>query len=445
MLSRLLGRLRRPATDETTSPQAPAPAAPAAPAAPTASSDSAERTATPAAWHLVARRPLIDRRGAIAGWDLRLSDRALQRLVRAGTPRAVQETYAFALLRAVEETAQGGRVPLVTLAGAGTADTVLPSLAAGAILVLGDGSGNVATTLALPREAVRAAGVKLAAPAEAARLLDADYGLLDGARLGAAEVLRRCQQPCPAPGGWIATNLGSFDDVVAAVQHGVQLACGRFAEGSAPAQRAAVPAAAVRVASIITALAEGRAPRDLAELIKADVTLSHRLLRHLSMAGVGQGRVPQSIQDAVMLLGTRELHRWLCVLLADAGTSPISTALHETALTRGRLLELIALSQREPSAEPLFVLGAFSLLDLLLGVPLQSALALTPLPAPVLDALLRGSGTWWPYLEIALAIEAGDSERLDAACAQLGLTRDTVLALHGQASQWSQEVTRVDG
>jgi hypothetical protein len=410
----------------------------------TTPSDGTGRTPVVTAWHLVARRPLIDGRGAIAGWDLRLSDWATQRLVRAGTPRALQETYAFALLQAVQDTAQGGRFPLVTLTGAGNADTVLPSLASGAILVLGDGSGNAATALSSPREAVRAAGVKLAAPPDAVRLLNADFALLDGARMGTAEVLQRCLQPCPAPGGWIATNLASFEDVVEAVRRRVQLACGRFADAKDKPQRGQAPAAALRVAGMITAVVEGRAPRELADMIKADVTLSHRLLRHLSMAGVGQGRVPQSIQDAIVLLGTRELHRWLCVLLADAGASPISTALHETALTRGRLLELLAQARREANTEQFFVLGAFSLLDLLLDVPLDAALALTPLPSSAVDALIGERGPWRPYLEVALAIEAGDPDRLDSACGQLGLARETVLALHDEASRWSAETARIE-
>lgn len=455
MLKRLLDRLRQPKPRPAVSAASRAPASPAAASSPEHAAP-ATRPPTPeptsfdqagqsaAGWHLVARRPLIDPHGAIAGWDLRLSDWAMQRLVRAGAPRALQETYAFALLRAVQDTARSGRHPLVTLAGAGTADAVLPSLAPGAIVVLGDGSGNAASALTIPRETVRAAGIKLAAAPEVVDLVMADYGLLDGARMGTAEVLRRCLQPCPAPGGWIATNLASFEDVVEAVRRRVTLACGRMADGTEQQRRGEAPAAALRVASLITAVVRGRAPRELADLIKADVTLSHRLLRHLTMAGIGQGRVPQSIQDAILLLGNRELHRWLCVLLGDAGVSPISTALHETALTRGRLLELLGQSRGESSPEQLFVLGAFSLLDLLLDVPLDAALALTPLPAPVVDALISETGPWRPYLETALAIEAGEPDRLDRACAQLGVAREKTLALYEAASRWGAEAARID-
>ena len=161
------------------------------------------------------------------------------------------------------------------------------------------------------------------------------------------------------------------------------------------------------------------------------------MLRYLSLAGVGQGRRPQSIQEAVLLLGSNELHRWLCMLLADSGSSPIARALHETALARGRLLELMALARREPAPESLFVLGAFSLLDALLDVPLEAALALAPLPEPLIDALIAESGPWRPYLDVALALEACDPQRLDEACARLQLERDAVVAMNDEARQWS--------
>jgi EAL and modified HD-GYP domain-containing signal transduction protein len=279
--------------------------------------------------------------------------------------------------------------------------------------------------------------VQLAAPPEALAELVADYALLDGARLGSAEVLNRCRHSAPAPGGWIATNLASFEEVTEAERHRVQLACGRFADAREQRDRAMAPPAAMNIASILTALVNGRAPRELAEMFKGDVTLSFPLLRYTSMVGVSQGRAPESIPDAVLLLGTRDLHRWLCVLLADSGTSPISRALHETALTRGRLLELLALRGGEPQPEHLFMLGTFSLLDLLLDVPLQTALSLAPVPQPVAEALLAQTGAWRPYLDLALALEAGEPDRLDIACSVLALARDDAVALHANASAWS--------
>jgi EAL and modified HD-GYP domain-containing signal transduction protein len=361
----------------------------------------------------------------------------MDRLARSNAQHVLQETYSFALLQAVRETAQGGRRPPVTLLGLGDIGALLPAPAPGTILLVGDGSGNAAARVAGLADALHAAGVQLAAPPEALAEAETDYALLDGARLGSAEVPKRCRHSAPAPGGWIATNLASFEEETEAVRYRVQLACGRFAGAREQRDRAMAPPAAMNIASILTALVNGRAPRELAAMFKGDVTLSFRLMRYTSMVGVSQGRAPESIQDAVLLPGTRDLHRGLCVLLADSGTSAVSRALPETALTRGRLLELLATRRGEPQPEHLFMLGAFSLLNLLLDVPLQTALSLAPVPQAVADALLEQRGAWRPYLDVALALEAGDPDSLDAACNALALARDDVVALHASASNWS--------
>lgn len=126
-------------------------------------------------------------------------------------------------------------------------------------------------------------------------------------------------------------------------------------------------------------------------------------------------------------------------MTADA-RSPLATALHETALARGRLLELLAgASPRRDPPEHLFITGTFSLLDLLLNVPLEVALALTPLPTAAVEALIGETGPWRPYVEIALALENNAPERLEAACAALRVESDTALSLAAQARDWAAQ------
>lgn len=262
---------------------------------------------------------------------------------------------------------------------------------------------------------------------------------------GARAALNGPAPPAIAGQGRIVTNLRSFEDVATALQQGADYACGAYAQ--AAAQRTGQASVqTVTIANIVSALAAGRPPRDIAELFKADVTLSYRLMRILGSAAYGLGRSIGSLQEAALLLGTRELYRWLAVLLlTSAGSLPLARALHETALARGRLLELVAIARgRTDPPEALFVTGAFSLLDLLLDVPLESALALMPLlPAPTIDALIAESGPWRPYLDLALALEAGDDARQQAACAKLELNHDKAAALYEQATDWAAGATQL--
>jgi EAL and modified HD-GYP domain-containing signal transduction protein len=123
--------------------------------------------------------------------------------------------------------------------------------------------------------------------------------------------------------------------------------------------------------------------------------------------------------------------------------STIATALHETALARGRFLELLAqAAERHDPPEQLFVTGTFSLLDLILNVPLEVALALTPLPASATEALIGESGPWWPYLAIALAIERDEPAGLESGCAALNIDLGTAVAASAQARDWAAETVK---
>jgi EAL and modified HD-GYP domain-containing signal transduction protein len=74
----------------------------------------------------------------------------------------------------------------------------------------------------------------------------------------------------------------------------------------------------------------------------------------------------------------------------------------------------------------LFITGAFSLLDILLGVLMETALADMHLPDTINDALISGSGPYAPFLALAQAGEQVDLARLSARAADLQLSPETV-------------------
>ena len=96
-------------------------------------------------------------------------------------------------------------------------------------------------------------------------------------------------------------------------------------------------------------------------------------------------------------------------------------------------------SPRRDPPEHLFVTGTFSLLDLLLNVPLEVALAMTPLPTAAVEALIGERGPWRPYLEVALALESDLPDRLEAACTPLRVDVDTAVSLAAQARSWAAQ------
>lgn len=157
--------------------------------------------------------------------------------------------------------------------------------------------------------------------------------------------------------------------------------------------------------------------------LKQDVTLSFKLLKYINSPAFGLGREIQSFRHAVTLLGYDKLNKWLSLLLVTASKSPTAPALMQTAIARGRFMETIGTDRFDPGQrDSLFITGAFSLLDQLLGAHMDAILAEMQLPAVITDALARRSGEFAPYLALALACENENPALLIELANQLDLS-----------------------
>ena len=117
--------------------------------------------------------------------------------------------------------------------------------------------------------------------------------------------------------------------------------------------------------------------------------------------------------------------------------------MQEHALARGRLFEGLARRAGEARPQALFTLGLLSQLDLLLQLPMASALEPLRLPDAAREALLRRSGPWAGYLAVADALEGDDEAVLDAAAAPFGGAA-AVLAEAESAWGWAAQLLQAD-
>ena len=180
----------------------------------------------------------------------------------------------------------------------------------------------------------------------------------------------------------------------------------------------------------------------LESVLKRDPALTYKLLRNINSAGFGAGREVQTIRQAISLMGYAPLYRWLTLLLAGASESGYSPVLMETAVVRGRLTELLGLhALPKGEGENLFVAGMFSLLDRLLGLPMQQVLETIPLPPEVVRALMRREGMYGPYLALAEACELS-SNLVGSLAGSLDISPFEVNKAHLSALAWAQAVTQ---
>ena len=175
--------------------------------------------------------------------------------------------------------------------------------------------------------------------------------------------------------------------------------------------------------------------------LKKDVALSFKLLRYINSAGFGLSSEIQSFRHAVTLLGYKKLYRWLSLLLVTAGKDSTPPALMKTAVTRGRLAELLGLHYFDASdRDNLFVAGMFSLLDAMLDMPMQRIVEQLHMPEQINDALLHREGLYGPFLKLAESCERCGSVESAELARNLQLSSEQINLAHMGALAWVEEL-----
>lgn len=183
---------------------------------------------------------------------------------------------------------------------------------------------------------------------------------------------------------------------------------------------------------------------EIGKLLKQEPGLTMNLLRMTNSVGTGTRHRISSVSSALMVLGRRQLLRWLQLLLysAHSGSMPLPTALMQLAAARGRFMELLASAWKDNGlSDRAFMAGIMSLMDTLLATPIAEILAPLPVADDVKEALLNRTGRLGGLLKVVEAIEGRGHETLDDLLATLpGLTVPAVEQAHLAALAWANNI-----
>ncbi|MCC6177626.1 MAG: EAL domain-containing protein [Chloroflexi bacterium] len=172
-------------------------------------------------------------------------------------------------------------------------------------------------------------------------------------------------------------------------------------------------------------------------LLRHDPALSFRLIRYLNSATFGLRSPVRSIRQAIAYLGHAGLRVWaMAMVLADAGGDrPFELVV--TSVTRGRFCEVVGRACGfAPATDDLSLLGLFSLIDAIVNLPLDEALAGVGLPEVVRAALHGEDNDLRAILDLARAYERADWPAVDRLLARLGLDAADVPSMYLEAVAW---------
>ena len=179
----------------------------------------------------------------------------------------------------------------------------------------------------------------------------------------------------------------------------------------------------------------------LDELIRQEVALTVKLLRYLNSAGFGWRHEVTSIKQALRVLGEDATRKWcsLIALTVMGGDKPAQVV--QTSMLRAALAEQVGTEAGLAGLSlDLFLTGMLSTIDVLLGRPMEEALAQMPLSVEVRNTLLgkrtRLSTVW----QLVLAYERADWPQVKELAQAADLSPGRLPFIYRNAVQWVDRI-----
>ena len=148
---------------------------------------------------------------------------------------------------------------------------------------------------------------------------------------------------------------------------------------------------------------------EAASIIERDPALSISLLRFINAMNPDRSRKIDSIRNAVAILGQNEVKKWASIAISVNMGEDRPSEITRLSLIRAKFAENLAPAfEMAIKSGSLFISGLFSLLDVILQMPLSKAIDEVAASGEIRDALLERKGQLSDVLKLIFAYEHAD-------------------------------------
>lgn len=182
----------------------------------------------------------------------------------------------------------------------------------------------------------------------------------------------------------------------------------------------------------------------ITSIFERDVSLSYKLLRYANAPIFKRGRKISTIKQALVILGSLELKRFLGFIFASNVNPNKPTELIKAAMSRAKFSELISHDlPGQHDSEHAFLTGLLSLIDALLDEEISSILAKLPLSQDIKDTLIKREGDLAKVIMLLEDIEKAQWDETTTLIEALKLDKKVVIEHYNQALIWADEQSQL--
>jgi len=178
----------------------------------------------------------------------------------------------------------------------------------------------------------------------------------------------------------------------------------------------------------------------IAQIVSRDVSLTYKLLRYINSAFFQRQRRFESVRQAIIYLGEREIRQFVSLVATAKLSASKPEELVRLSIARARACD--ALRQLLPAdrwdGTELFLLGLLSALDAIMDRPMDVLMRALPLSPALKMALAERKGPLADCLELVVAYEQGRWQDFATHARALGIDEQAYPPIHLDALAWAR-------
>jgi len=184
----------------------------------------------------------------------------------------------------------------------------------------------------------------------------------------------------------------------------------------------------------------------ITSVFERDVSLSYKLLRYANSAIFRRRSEISTIKQALVILGSSELKRFLGLMFAVTANPDKPTELIKLAMTRAKFCELVAHDMKSQIDDSIaFLTGLLSMIDAILDEELEVVLAKLPLAAEIKEPLLTRKGVMAAIIKLLEFIEHAHWDKTNLVMEKLKLDKAQAVKHYNDALAWADEQSSLAG
>lgn len=180
-----------------------------------------------------------------------------------------------------------------------------------------------------------------------------------------------------------------------------------------------------------------------ADVIGRDTALVISLLKMVNRMAVNSEIT--SIRHAAAMLGQKELKKWINTAVANEMCADKPNEITRLTLLRAKFAENLApIFDMAGFTQELFLMGLFSVLDLILDKPMEEALNLVKVSKNIREALVNDKGEFAPVLDFIIQYEMASWQEVSRQMLLKNIDINQVYDAYTKSLQWYRDLFKED-